>query len=76
MTILIQNGTIMNKTGHKQIVVSPEGEVRPVQSCVRTGLLHTRHTLQAAMPGDHVYTVHWVLTDITYTQSIVAANGT
>jgi hypothetical protein len=76
MTILISNGSIINKTGHKQIVVSPEGEVRPVQSCVRTGLLHTRHTLQAAMPGDHVYTVRWILSDITYTQSIVAANGT
>lgn len=75
MTILIQNGAIINKTGHKQIVLSPEGEIRPVQSCVRTGLLHTRHTLQAAMPGDHVFAVHWVLQEITYTQSFVAANG-
>lgn len=76
MTLAIVNGSCANKTGYKQIVISPEGEIRPVQSCVRTGLLHTRHTVQNALPGDYVYAVTWSSTIAEYHSSVVLADNT
>lgn len=75
MTILIGNGTCTPTTGWKRIVLSPEGEIRPVQKCIRTGLLNHRHTQQSCFEGDVAYELHWDKDAVHYAIGVVETEG-
>ena len=75
MTILIGNGTSTPRSGWKRIVLSPEGEIRPVQKCIRNGLLNQRHSQQACFEGDIAYEIHWDKDAVQYTVGVVETEG-
>lgn len=57
--VVVGNGGCFTRTGHRAVVLSPEGEVRPVLTANRSGLLTSRGTKQVCQPGDLMFWQQW-----------------
>lgn len=58
-SIVVPNGNAKTNSGFRQVVLTPGGTVRPVQSAVRSGYRPDRCTNQVAREGDLVIRVTW-----------------
>ncbi len=53
------NGHCQTTRGFRQVVVSPEGEIRPVQTLVNKGGIQLHRTIQTGFKGDWVVTYEY-----------------